>query len=299
MMEANLNGFVDYMEHTKRLSANTLQSYRRDIEQYFTYIKKCSIEDYKDISPSAILSYMLHLQNEGRAVATVSRSLASIRAFYQFMFKQKICACDPTGELHSLKSERKLPQVLSSQEVNTLLEQPAGVDFKGMRDKAMLEVLYATGIRVSELISLDIDSINTDVGYIVCKSNNKERIIPLYTEAVNALKKYIHTARPTMVKGGDDKALFINSNGGRLTRQGFWKIIKAYTSQAGIKKDITPHTLRHSFAVHLLENGADLKSIQEMLGHSDISSTQIYASVVNNKIKNVYNNAHPRAKVSK
>ncbi len=225
-MEAGLNIFMDYLENTKHLSDNTIQSYGRDIGQYFTYIKKCNIENYKDISPSAILGYMLYLQNEGKAAATVSRSLASIRAFYQFMFKQKICKCDPTGELHALKTERKLPQVLSSQEINKLLEQPACVDFKGMRDKAMLELLYATGIRVTELISLNTNNVNIDVGYIVCKSNNKERIIPLYAEAVSAIKKYIAVARPSLMRNDEEKALFVNVNGSRLTRQGFWKIIK-------------------------------------------------------------------------
>ena len=296
-MEPNLNMFMDYLENIKHLSSNTLQSYRRDLGQYITYIKNNKLDCYENISPSTILGYMLHLQNEGKATATVSRSLASIRAFYQYLFKQKICTTDPTGELRSLKAERKLPQIMTSQEVNLLLDQPSSSDFKGIRDKAMLELLYATGIRVSELIALDVNDINVDVGYIISRNNTKERIIPLYTEAVNALKKYISYARAVLIKNPDENALFVNVNGSRLTRQGFWKIVKSYTMLANIKKVITPHTLRHSFAAHLLENGADLKSIQEMLGHCDISSTQIYTNVISNKIKNVYNNSHPRAKM--
>lgn len=296
-MEPNVDSFIEYLDSTKHLSENTLQSYRRDIGQYITYIKKNNIEKYENIPSSVILGYMLYLQGEGKASATVSRSLASIRAFYQYLFKKKLCTCDPTCELHSLKQEKKLPQILSSHEVNLLLEQPSGADLKGLRDKAMLELLYATGIRVSELISLDVDDVNIDVGYIICRNNMKERIIPLYAAAVSALKKYLSGVREVLLRSPDETALFVNINGGRLTRQGFWKIVKAYKAQANIKKEITPHTLRHSFAAHLLENGADLKSIQEMLGHSDISSTQVYMNLVSNKIKNVYNNAHPRAKV--
>jgi len=239
---------------------------------------------------------MLALQDEGRANATVSRSLASIRAFYKYLCDQKISPTDPTDGIQTVRVERKIPQILSSREVNLLLEQPSMAELKGIRDKAMLEVMYATGIRVSELISLDVDDTNIDVGYIVCRNNNKERIIPLYSEAIDVVKKYLLQVRPALVKNPTDKALFVNFNGSRLTRQGFWKIIKTYTKKAKISKQITPHTLRHSFAVHLLENGADLKSIQQMLGHSDISSTQIYTSIVSNKIKNVYNSAHPRAR---
>ncbi|OQB11567.1 MAG: Tyrosine recombinase XerD [Firmicutes bacterium ADurb.Bin193] len=295
-METYMGAFMEYLQMSKRLSSNTLQSYRRDIGQFITYIKNNSSCDYENITPSVVLGYMLHLQNEGKAAATVSRSLASIRAFYQFLYRQKVCAYDPTTELHCLKAEKKLPQILSSSEVNLLLDQPSGADLKGIRDKAMLEVLYATGIRASELISLNVSDVNTDVGYIICRNNSKERVIPLYPDASRALKKYLTSSRTVLVRDNDETALFVNVNGGRMTRQGFWKIIKVYKTRANINKDITPHTLRHSFAAHLLENGADLKSIQEMLGHSDISSTQIYASIVSNKIKNVYNSAHPRAK---
>lgn len=294
-MTSDINSFMKYLENIKQLSSNTLQSYRHDVERYITYTKKNNIP-YESILPSVITGYMLALQNEGKAASTVSRSLASIRAFYKYLQSQKICPSDPTGGIHAIKPERKLPQILTSQEVNLLLEQPSMAELKGVRDKAMLEVLYATGMRVSELISLNVNDENVDVGYIICRNSN-ERIIPIYAEAVTAIKRYLQSARPVFVKDSDEQALFVNVNGGRLTRQGFWKIIKTYTKKANITKQITPHTLRHSFAAHLLENGADLKSIQEMLGHSDISSTQIYTSVVTNKIKNVYNNAHPRARV--
>jgi len=295
-METNVKLFIDYLKNEKHLSDNTLQSYKRDITQYITYLVNNKINNCINVSPTIVLNYMLYLQKEGRATATISRSLASTRSFYQYLCMQNICHIDPTTEVHSFKAEKKLPQVLTSQEINLLLDQPSCADLKGIRDKAMLELLYATGIRVTELISLNVEDLNIEVGYIICRNNIKERIVPLYAEAVNALKKYLINVRAIMVNVPDEKSLFVNVNGNRLTRQGFWKIIKSYKAQAKIKKDITPHTLRHSFAAHLLENGADLKSIQEMLGHSDISSTQVYASVVKNRIKEVYKNSHPRAK---
>jgi len=294
-LDYNLELFIEYLAVTKKLSENTIQSYRRDIAQYITYLKHGNMPDYGSASPSVVLEYMLHMQNEGKAAASVSRSLASIRAFYRFMVENNHCASDPTAELHSLKAEKKLPQILTGNEINLLLEQPVCTEVKGIRDKAMLELLYATGIRVSELISLRMSEVNLDTGYIICKGRRKERIIPLYAEAVNALKIYVSNARDVLVKGGKEDSFFLNVNGTKLTRQGFWKIVKCYTKMAKIDKDITPHTLRHSFAAHLLQNGADLKSIQQMLGHSDISSTQIYTDLVSNKIKNVYINAHPRA----
>jgi len=295
-VDPNICLFIEYLKNEKQLSNNTLQSYQRDIIKYITYIKKNDITSYENILPSTITKYFFTLQNEGKANATISRSLASIRAFYKYLYNQKIAFSDPTDNIHTVKTERKLPQILSSSEVNLLLEQPSLAEQKGIRDKAMLETMYATGMRVSELISLNIDDANTDVGYIICRNKNKERTIPLYSEAVGAIKKYLANARPVMIKNPTEKALFVNFNGEGLTRQGFWKIIKTYTKKAKITKHITPHTLRHSFAVHLLENGADLKSIQQMMGHCDISSTQIYTSVVSNKIKNVYLNSHPRAK---
>ncbi|NLB82308.1 MAG: site-specific tyrosine recombinase XerD [Clostridiaceae bacterium] len=298
-MEPNVSQFIEYLKNVKKLSDNTLQSYRRDIVQYITYINNSDVSSYENILPSTVSGYMVVLKNEGKADSTVARSLASIRAFYKYLQKQKISLSDPTDDIHTVKSERKLPQILTSQEVNLLLEQPSMAELKGIRDKAMLEVMYATGMRVSELILLNINDENIDAGCIICRNNAKERVIPLYSQAIDVVKKYLSDVRPLLVKNPADKALFVNLNGARLTRQGFWKIVKTYTKKAKISKHITPHTLRHSFAVHLLENGADLKSIQQMLGHTDISSTQIYANVISNKIKNVYNNAHPRARAGK
>jgi len=294
-MEALIQKFMVFLEKDKRLSENTLQSYRRDVEQYINYLHEINLQNISKTNKATIISYLLQLQKKGRATSTISRNLASIRSFYQYISKNKIIDNDPTSGLESPKVEKKLPQILSTQEVELLLEQPKCVDLKGYRDKAMLELLYATGIRVSELINLDITDVSLDMGFIKCSKGQRERMIPIGTMAINALKDYLNKARKLMIANSDEKALFVNVNGGRLTRQGFWKIIKQYKNQANINKDITPHTLRHSFAAHLLENGADLRSIQEMLGHSDISSTQIYAQIAKNKIKEVYKKTHPRA----
>jgi integrase/recombinase XerD len=294
-MEALVQKFVIFLERDKRLSLNTLQSYRRDIEQYFTYLQEINLQNISNTNKTTVIAYLLYLQKKGRATSTISRNLASIRSFYQYIAKNKIIDQDPTSELVSPKVEKKLPQILSTEEVELLLEQPQCVDLKGFRDKAMLELLYATGIRVSELIQLDTQDLSIEMAYIRCNKGNRERTIPIGSMAIAALKEYLVKSRPLLIQKIDEKALFVNINGGRLTRQGFWKIIKQYKNQAKIAKDITPHTLRHSFAAHLLENGADLRSIQEMLGHSDISSTQIYAHIAKNKIREVYKKTHPRA----
>ncbi len=294
-MEALVQKFVTFLERDKRLSMNTLQSYRRDIEQYFTYLRGINLQNISNSNKTTVITYLLYLQKKGRATSTISRNLASIRSFYQYMAKNKLIDQDPTTELESPKVEKKLPQILSPEEVELLLEQPQCVDMKGYRDKAMLELLYATGIRVSELIQLDIQDLNIEMAYIRCNKGSRERVIPIGSIAISALKEYFSKSRPMLIQRVDERALFVNVNGGRLTRQGFWKIIKQYKNQAQISKDITPHTLRHSFAAHLLENGADLRSIQEMLGHSDISSTQIYAQIAKNRIREVYKKTHPRA----
>jgi integrase/recombinase XerD len=294
-MEALVQRFVNFLERDKRLSMNTLQSYRRDIEQYFNYLHEINLQNISNSNKTTVIAYLLYLQKKGRATSTISRNLASIRSFYQYIAKNKLIDHDPTAELESPKVEKKLPQILSPEEVELLLDQPQCVDLKGYRDKAMLELLYATGIRVSELIQLDMQDLNMDLAYIKCNKGTRERMIPIGSMAISALKEYLNKSRPLLIQNNDEKALFVNINGGRLTRQGFWKIIKQYKNQAQISKDITPHTLRHSFAAHLLENGADLRSIQEMLGHSDISSTQIYAQIAKNRIKEVYKKTHPRA----
>jgi integrase/recombinase XerD len=294
-MEALVEKFINFLERDKRLSLNTLQSYRRDIEQYITYLQEINLHNITNTNKTTVIAYLLHLQKKGRATSTISRNLASIRSFYQYITKNKIIEQDPTSELESPKVEKKLPQILSTQEVELLLEQPKCTDLKGFRDKAMLELLYATGIRVSELISLNLTDINLEVGFIKCNKGSRERMIPIGSMAISAIQEYLGKSRGLLIQVSDEKALFVNINGRRLTRQGFWKIIKQYKNQAKINKDITPHTLRHSFAAHLLENGADLRSIQEMLGHSDISSTQIYAQIAKNKIKEIYKKTHPRA----
>jgi integrase/recombinase XerD len=294
-MEALVQKFIDFLERDKRLSLNTLQSYRRDVEQFMTYLGEINLHNISNTNKTTIIAYLLHLQKKGRATSTISRNLASIRSFYQYIAKNKIIDQDPTTELESPKVEKKLPQILSTEEVELLLEQPKCVDLKGYRDKAMLELLYATGIRVSELISLNVTDINLEMAFLKCNKGTRERMIPIGSMAIAAIKEYLNKSRGLLIQRNDEKAMFVNINGRRLTRQGFWKIIKQYKNLAKISKDITPHTLRHSFAAHLLENGADLRSIQEMLGHSDISSTQIYAQIAKNKIKEIYKKTHPRA----
>ena len=294
-MEKNLvESFLDFLQKDKKLSDNTLQSYNRDIKLYCNYLEENNLDPVKT-SEEDLTEYLEALKENGKAVSTVSRNLASLRSFYQYLYRTKVVSEDPTINLESPKIERKLPKVLTSEQVELLLEQPKCVDLKGYRDKAMLELVYATGIRVTELISLNISDVNIENGYIKCAGKTKERIIPIGTLAVNALKEYIDKSRNILLKDENDQALFVNVNGHRLTRQGFWKIIKQYKTQANIDIDITPHTLRHSFAVHLLENGAELRAIQEMLGHSDISSTQVYAQIGQNRIKDVYMKSHPRA----
>ena len=293
-MEEQLNLFFGFLENEKKVSVNTLQSYKRDLKQFEKYLE-ISEEKYKDLTDEGIKDYIKYMQNEGKKPSTISRGLASIRSFYQYEAKNKVVEKDPTEGIQSPKIEKRVPSVLTSNEVALLLDQPKNVDLKGTRDKAMLEFAYATGMRVTEIISLNVEDINLETGYATCKNGKKERTVPVGEMSLKALKDYMLNARQTMIKDDNEKALFVNVNGQRLTRQGFWKIIKYYKEQAHIDKDITPHVLRHSFATHLLQNGADLKSIQTMLGHSDILSTQIYMQFQDESLKNVYRKAHPRA----
>ena len=286
--------YEDYLLNTKKSSANTVASYMRDIRQFDTYLASHLNETVDAVSKDQAEVYFAWLTNSGKSAATVSRSLASIKGFYSFLVSGQYVENNPVKNIHLAKVEKKLPQILTGKEVELLLDQPKCTDPKGYRDKAMLELLYATGIRVSELISLNVEDVNLPAGFIRC-SGGKSRMIPLYPAAVRALQNYILQIRPSMIADPNEPALFVNLGGERMSRQGFWKIIKHYQQTAGIQKDITPHTLRHSFAAHLLENGADLKSIQEMLGHSDISSTQIYAQLVKQNLKSVYNKFHPKA----
>ena len=293
-MEKQIKQFLDFLQNEKRESNNTLQSYSRDIHQYESYISQNKL-NYAKVDGQKIHAYLKHLQDIGKKTSTISRSLASIRSFYQYLVRVKKIKHDPTDNIQSPKVEKRVPSVLTSEEVENLLSQPKDVDLKGTRDKAMLEVAYATGMRVTEIISLNVEDANLEEGFITCKSANKQRSIPLGSISIAALKEYINDARPIMIKDENEKALFVNVNGKRLTRQGFWKIVKFYKEQAHITKDITPHVLRHSFATHLLQNGADLKAIQTMLGHSDISSTQVYMQFQDSGLKEIYKKTHPRA----
>ncbi len=293
-MEKQVKLFLDFLKDDKKLSDNTLQSYRRDIEQYEKYVSDNKI-NYLKVTEETILEYMEFLREENKKESTISRSLASIRSFYQYLIRVKKIKKDPTMTIESPKINKRTPNILTSKEVELLLDQPKDVDLKGTRDKAMLEFAYATGMRVTEMISLDIDDVKLDEGYVVCRGRSKSRNIPLGSMSLKALKEYIDDARPYLIRDESEEALFVNVNGTRLTRQGFWKIVKYYKEQAHIEKDITPHVLRHSFATHLLQNGADLKAIQTMLGHSDISSTQVYMQFQDPEIKNEYKKAHPRA----
>lgn len=292
-MDKVINDFLGELTHDKRLSKNTLESYSRDIRQFLTYLIENNI-DFKNVKKTNIIAYILYLQKESRAVSSISRSLASIRAFYRVLVKNHIITYDPTLDLESPKIEKKMPQILSISEVENLLSIIDVSEPKGARDKAMLEVLYATGIRVTELVNLEVSDVNLEVGYIKC-NGSKERIIPIGKIAIDSLENYLNNYRSCFVKNEEEKSLFLNFHGEKMTRQGFWKIIKYYAAAANIDKEITPHTLRHSFAAHLIENGADLKSVQQMLGHSDISTTQIYAEMIKNRIGDVYKKTHPRA----
>ena len=287
--------FNDYLVNVKKASSNTLSSYLRDIRQFGEYLDSHAEADYAEADETILAEYIGWLRGAGKSVATVSRNIASLKCFYSYLVTQRLVDTNPTGKLVPDKTAQKLPQILTSKEVELLLEQPECTDLKGYRDKAMLELLYATGIRVSELISLNVTDLNLSASVVRCVSHEKERFIPLYSAAVKALSEYLEFVRPQMIAHDDEQSLFVIVNGERLSRQGFWKIIKSYQVKAHIEKDITPHTLRHSFAAHLLENGADLRSIQEMLGHADISSTQIYSQLVKKQLKDVYNKSHPRA----
>ena len=290
-----IESYKNYLEKEKRSSPNTVASYLRDLRQFRDQLAAKGVTDLRKVKIEQVQSYVDSMFSHGKSAASVTRSAVSIKSFYAYLLQNGAVKSNPAKGIATAKVERKYPQVLTSKEVELFLEQPRCVDEKGYRDHAMLELLYATGIRVSELIDLDVSDVNLSASFITCRSRGKSRMIPLYSVAVKALSDYIHDIRPRLVSGNEETALFVNMSGERMSRQGFWKIIKYYQEKAQITKDITPHTLRHSFAVHLLENGADLRAIQEMMGHADISSTQIYTHVVKNQLKDVYNKAHPRA----
>ena len=295
-MEDLVKNFIFYLSVEKGLAQNTLDSYQRDLKKFTQYLKQHNIADVEAIARRIVSNYLYEQKELGLSSSTISRNIASIRSFFQFLLREQKIKDNPCSDLESPKMEKKLPHIISSQDIEVLLNQPQVGEKIGSRDKAMLELLYATGIRVSELVSLNIGDINIKMGFLQCNGKGgKERMIPLGSMAIKSVQDYLRSSRPIILKKNENKALFVNQHGKRLTRQGFWKILKKYSQKAGITDDITPHTLRHSFATHLLENGADLRSVQEMLGHADISTTQIYTQINRRKIKEIYNQTHPRA----
>ena len=293
-MEQAIDAFIIYLHNIKKTSNNTEMSYRRDLNKLRTFLALRNIENVDDICEEDLQDFVKELERQEFKAATVSRHIASIKAFYHFLCKEQMVETDLAEALHAPKVEKKLPEIMTVEEAISLLDQPTSDTPKGMRDKAMLELLYATGIRVTELISLRLSDVNLKMGYIICRDGNKERMIPYGNQAKQAVAQYLQSARNALLQDYATDILFVNCSGQPMSRQGFWKLIKSYARQAGIQTEITPHTLRHSFAAHLVENGADLRSVQEMLGHSDISTTQIYATLSQNHLREVYAKAHPR-----
>ncbi|MBQ1274571.1 MAG: site-specific tyrosine recombinase XerD [Cellulosilyticum sp.] len=296
-MEEKITSFLYYLEHIKGASNNTVQSYERDLKYLEIYLEQKGNMQIDHLKEADIEGYLSYLKEHQKSAATVSRTLAAIRAFYQYLIKENQLEENPAKKIALPKIEKKAPRILSQEQIVCLLEQPNRKDTKGIRDRAMLELLYATGIRVSELISLKVTDINLQQGYIMCRDAQKERTIPIGKSAINALQLYLGEVRHILLRDASDKTLFVNCNGYPMTRQGFWKILKTYANMAHISGEITPHMLRHSFAAHLVQNGANLKSVQQMLGHSDISTTQVYMHLnqETEELMNVYHKSHPRA----
>ncbi len=294
-ISTQLNSFLTYLKDDKKASINTVQAYMRDLGKFISYACENNINDFKLVDSDVIADFKLNLSSKGLSSSSVSRTLSSMRSLFKFLVMTGICESNPAKAVHNDKADKKEINVLTSKEVELLLSQPDTNDIKGLRDKAMLEIIYATGIKVSELINLSLDDFNQQLSYIRCGDGEKERFIPLYPVACKAVISYIEKSRKLLVNDINERTLFVNITGEKMTRQGFWKILKSYAEAANIKKDITPHTLRNSFATHLLENGADIHDIQVILGHSDIASTQRYAQFLRNKMKNSYMKFHPRA----
>lgn len=291
-MELIIQDFIEYLK-SRQVSKNTLLSYKRDINQLVTYFSSLD-KKVVEATEEDLQKYIIYLTTMGRSSATISRNVASIKAFYRYLLRNKLIKENIAEEVMAPKVEKKELSILSVSEIEKLLEQPSSKDLKGQRDKAMLELLYATGIRVTELVSLLVTDINVNSGYIKVRKKEKERTIPLSNTALRYLKEYIENVRPLLIKTEDEQSLFINTNGQKMTRQGFWKILKQYKDEAKIEKDLTPHTIRHSFAVHMLQNGAEVKSVQELLGHTDVASTMMYTHVADMKLRDEYLKAHPR-----
>lgn len=294
-MKRDIVSFIEYLEKEKGASENTRVSYRRDLMQMAAYLETMGITEPEKVTKTALNSYVLYQEKEGKASTTVSRTLASMKAFFHYEFGRGVIKKDPSETIRAPKIEKKAPTILTIDEVNRLLSQPSGTSTKEIRDRAMLELLYATGIRVSELIHLALSDVNMSIGFITCRDENKERTIPFGRAAKEALSKYLDSAREELLKGSSSQYLFVNCSGGSMSRQGFWKIIKYYGNKAGIEEDITPHTLRHSFAAHLIGNGADVKAVQTMMGHSDLATTQMYTAYTETQaVREAYSGAHPR-----
>ncbi len=293
-MENAIQNFITYLHMNKQTSQNTELSYQRDLRKLASFLQTHGIGKFTDATQTNLDAFILHMEKKNFASSTISRNVASVRALYQYLFREHLMEDNPAENLKPPRVEKKVPEILSIKEVDKLLKQPDTETPKGMRDKAMLELLYATGMRVSELIHLQLEDINLSLGYITCQENGKERVIPINHASRQALEQYLENARDHLAKKTGTTSLFTNCSGYAMSRQGFWKMLKGYAKTAGITGDITPHTLRHSFAAHLIQNGADIKSVQEMLGHSDISTTQVYLNLNSNKIRDVYINSHPR-----
>ncbi|UOE61536.1 site-specific tyrosine recombinase XerD [Priestia filamentosa] len=297
-MNLTIEDFIHYLVVERGLAPNTLESYKRDLVKYAEYLKKVeTVSSFEEVTREHIIAFMRYMMENGKSSKTIARHVASIRSFHQFLLREHIVDKDPSVHIETPQVERTLPKVLSPDEVEALLTAPDESTPFGKREKAMLELLYATGIRVTELMNLNVEDVHMTMGFVRCiGKGDKERIVPMGKMASEALQKYIEESRPKLLKRNQkEEALFLNHHGRRLTRQGFWKILKKLALSAQIEKELTPHTLRHSFATHLLENGADLRAVQEMLGHADISTTQIYTHVTKKRLKDVYNKFHPRA----
>ncbi|MEC0283519.1 site-specific tyrosine recombinase XerD [Terribacillus saccharophilus] len=294
-MQEALDDFIHYLQIERGLSENTLQSYARDLRTYARYLQENEVKEWAQVTRAKLTAYLRWLHDDGKSAATIARTLSSIRLFHQFLLREYGLKEDPSIHIDTPKKERKLPKILSSDEVDKLLTCP-GTDTLTIRNRAMLETLYATGLRVSELLALELDDLHLEMGFVRCfGKGSKERIVPLGDMAKARLEEYLNRSRKRLLKSKASDILFVNHHGNPLSRQGFWKVLKQIARDAGIQKEITPHTLRHSFATHLLENGADLRAVQEMLGHADISTTQIYTHVTKTRLKDIYKTHHPRA----
>ena len=294
-MENSVEDFLIYVKESKKMSENTVVSYRRDLKGMLSYFEKQGIESLEKVTSTNINSYILFLEKNGKSPASISRSISSMRAYFRYLLIHGVIKGEPTEKITMPKVEKKVPSVITAGQIEDIIKAANGSDQKSIRDRAMLELLYATGMRVSELISLNVDDINLQLSYVICRNAKKERVIPFGNKAKQSLSKYLSKARPALMQD-NNMFLFVNCFGKQMSRQGFWKIIKEYANKAGIKEEISPHTIRHSFGAHLIGNGADVKSVQQMMGHVDIASTEVYRRMESENLRSVYEKAHPRGK---